>query len=519
MCKLLIVEDEAAFREGITEMVAWNEYGIDLCGICEDGTEGLQSFQAFQPDILLTDIQMPGMSGIELLRKAKESGHDFEALLLSGYSDFSYAKEGIKLGAMDYLVKPCMPEEILESVLKAKERLEERKENTKVIDHLKESWTKHLSEVKQQRLSHWLEEGCGKDQMVKDIQELKLSFKNKPVQAGIIHMQGSFIGEEGRERTAALMSAVYEPEGVELFQFSDYFVWIANAGKLQEKKHMADLGKLQRYLEKTFGIKAVLGVGNLQPLELLYQSYSEALKCLDIAFFSEAKKGVYSFSSLVLKNTADTSASKAIQNEEEMMDAFGQRDAVLMMSELDSWLAIMKDSEHISKSEAIQRATSLLNEAFKLLMKNYSADVHQELLNWNDQLSKAETFSAMSHMLKEAFKQLIQTAEGQNSVHKTVRAALDIIHSSYKSNLTLDSLAKDVFVSTSYLSSLFKQEMGINFLDYLHTYRIGKAKQLLKKGLKIYSAARLSGYQDERHFSSTFKKWTGMTPSEFQKRG
>lgn len=269
MTKLLIVEDEATLREGLYEMIDWNQYGIDVCAPCRDGLEGYNEFINEKPDILLTDIHMPQMSGLELIKRAKETDQDFEAILLSGYNEFSYAKEGIKLGAFDYLLKPCLPEDVVSTVVKAKEKIEDRKK----------------------------------------IENIVLQFKKTRIKHG-----------------------------------------------------------------------------------------TESL---------------------------DTK-----QNPEEMFDALTE----------------------------------------------------------------------------------------DEPIHKTVKAAVEILHQKYKQNITLDILAKEVFVSTAYLSSLFKQELGINFLDYLHKYRINKAKQLLKEDFKVYAVAKLVGYQDERHFSTTFKKWTGLTPTAYQRK-
>src|SRR5690606_20725187 len=107
---------------------------------------------------------------------------------------------------------------------------------------------------------------------------------------------------------------------------------------------------------------------------------------------------------------------------------------------------------------------------------------------------------------------------GRRTLHRTVQAAIDIIHERYQTNLSLELVAREVFVSNTYLSTLFKQELGVNFLDYVHQFRIEQSKSLLLQQLKIFAVAKLVGYQDERHFSHTFKKWMGITPSQYQKR-
>jgi len=245
----MIAEDDQIVREAIVNTIQWEEYHIQLCGAFANGADAYEAFQTIQPDLLLTDIRMPHLNGLELIEKAKQD-YEFEAILLSGYNDFKFAQKGLRLGVIDYLLKPCRPEEIIQVLLTASKRM-----------------NKHKPTVDQQQM----------------------------VPAAPFGMQN------------------------------------------------------------------------------------------------------------------------------------------------------------------------------------------------------------------------------QKRLHKTVEAALEIIHSKYNENISLDSIAQEVFVSTSYLSSLFKQEMNINFLDYLHQYRIEQAKHLLKDRLKIYAVAKLTGYQDERHFTKIFKRWTGQTPSQFQR--
>ena len=120
---LMIIDDEPLVRQGLQSLIDWNSYGFTVLTEAGNGEEGLEKVLRLSPDIVLLDIRMPGLSGVELMRRAREEGFRGRFILLTGYADFEYAREGIKYGATDYLLKPVDEEELLQAVLKAEQSL------------------------------------------------------------------------------------------------------------------------------------------------------------------------------------------------------------------------------------------------------------------------------------------------------------------------------------------------------------------------------------------------------------
>ncbi|MDX8362406.1 response regulator [Cytobacillus sp. IB215316] len=534
MFKLLIVEDEITIREGMEEMINWQQYGIEVCGICEDGLTGYQTFLATKPDILLTDIRMPQMNGLELIEKAQETGYDFLAILLSGYNEFSYAQEGIRLGAHDYLLKPCLPNDILNAVLTAKEKLETARES-KVV---KKTWDKHLPTLKWQKLSSWLKSAdLNYKKHLDDIEELRISLQDANIQVGVIKIHYPTTHNTSKQKdnhyfqtvldiTNKFISDFYNNNYIEVFQHNYEIVWCANVTTSYNEQRLNEhLTSMVLHINKAIEYSISIGVGSIQPsINLLHLSYKEALNVIEYQFYEEASDS-FLYSQLAQRAASTlnepTFHTKAIaEQEEKILHFLEQEEFNLANDQLYSWLHQLSQNSTTSRKNLNMIATAFILELGKLLhRKNIQSNEWIQNQPYQIELiTKAESFNELVNLVQENVNIIISLIKSQVPIHKTVKAALEIIHEKYHENITLDWLAKEVFVSTTYLSSLFKQELGINFLDYLHNFRINKSKPLLKDGLKVYAVAKLVGYQDERHFSSTFKKRVGQSPSEYQRK-
>ena len=134
MLKVLIIDDEPYVREGLKHIIDWQENGFEICGEASDGDEGYSKILELKPDIILIDIQMPGKLGLDIIKEAKENGVNSKFIIVSGYSNFDYAKKAIKYGVKDYLLKPIDEEELLEIALKLKREIEEENEGKENIE-------------------------------------------------------------------------------------------------------------------------------------------------------------------------------------------------------------------------------------------------------------------------------------------------------------------------------------------------------------------------------------------------
>jgi two-component system response regulator YesN len=533
--KLLVVEDEEVIREGIVSMIDWKSHGIEVCGQASNGVDGYELIEKKSPDILLTDIRMPQMDGLQLIQKAKDDQFEFEAILLSGFNDFEYAKQGIKLGVLDYILKPCRPESILKTVLKAKHSLEQRRKTVHDINQLRQTWRKNVPLVKWQTLTKWVYYPKSPLENRADLlEELQMSLLSQPVHIGIIRFDLSRVGHDNHDddqeliRFAALnivnetLAPAYENH-LESFRDGDDLLWCANVTPQTTNEELRKyLVFLQSNLEEYLNLSISIGIGTTyEMIDFVHQSYDEANIAIESRFY-KGKGGIFFYSELesikqakinILNDTEMTAL------ETEILKKLHNGQYAEAIDETENWLAHLQHNSQYTRNEVNLKTTAFIVEMEKLAHEQRvsTPEWKHDIVLWVEQLPHFETMDDIVTFIQKIMQNLVEILRSHSPLHRTIKTVLDIIHQRYDSDLSLNSVAKEVFVSTTYLSSLFKQELGINFLDYLHQYRIEQAKTLLRNNIKVYAVARLVGYQDERHFSNTFKKWAEQTPSQFQR--
>lgn len=536
MIKLLIVEDEETIRDGIVHMLNWESYQIKISAAVANGVEALEQFQSCPPDLLLTDIRMPKMDGLELIKQAKQYNQSFLPIILSGYNDFNYARQGLVLGVTDYILKPCRPEELLQAILSAKQQWEEQRQNDRTMQHLQHTWSKNRTLAKQQKLIQWMEHRKeGLENHERTIEELEMMLQPHHLHVGAVHIEQkalkiNYTTQDWDILSFAALNIVQETlrelyKGwIECFIYQEHIIWCANARPDNNQDLLLHyLQQLQSNIKTYLNLTVSIGIGDdVSSIEHIHDSFSQALKMLESRFFKGAGSILIYKSTFVDNNLTNDSilVNEQLHHlEDHMIETLQTAQYAKTLDLLEEWLQQLRVMRGGDKPDVHFKVTSFIIELQKLATKqhNSSFEWKTQVINWVEQSPQIETFDELTIIVKKIVQQLIESLAGRGNMHRTVQAAIDIIQERYAANLSLEQVAKEVFVSNTYLSTLFKQELGINFLDYLHQFRVEKSKPLLLNQLKVFAVAKMVGYQDERHFSHTFKKWTGLTPSQYQK--
>lgn len=418
MLTMLLIDDEYLVRKGIRETIDWSEYGIEIIGEASDGEDGLEMALKFTPDIILTDIRMPFMDGLEFMAKLRESGLNSSILVLSGHEDFSYVRTALQHGAADYLLKPIDNKHLISTVMKVAEKIKEERSTQLYFKRLKDE----LSTIKKQFLRELI---IGNIQDKSEIQD-KLKFYEIPLETS-----------------------------------GNYVISI----------------RINEYN---------LVLQQLSPQELL------------------------EFKTLIVNNIAQF----LLLNSKFM--------GIVIEKDDEEWVVIlhMLDSQDTGVGLVKERCTELVNRVKKEFSQPISIGI-SDICNEIEAISSAykDAYTASYFKLLPGSSCVVYTKEKDAvGFRREIREAINYIKNNYAKDITVELAAKELFISSSYLMHLFKDELGKTFNECITEYRIQVAKELLKDPqYKIYEVSENVGYGDVKYFSQVFKKVTGMSPSEYIK--
>ncbi len=543
MLRLLIAEDEAVFLEGLVESVDWASIGVEVCGTATNGGDALALAEELQPDLLLTDIRMPRMDGLELVETLVKHQQNVACILLTGYGDFHYALKAMRLGVSDYLVKPCRPAELIAVFQKVIEKLLQKREMEDDLSGLRRRLQENEEAAKRKHLLQWLKSPKSSAGRKELIGKYRMVIGQAPYWAAALRIDAKSLrrldygqSEMDLLRYAAVNIA-YETLHAEYPQIEityddrDLFV-VSSGAEYSVPKLRRALIRLQHNLNGFLRLTVSIGVsGSFASMDQLHDACEQSLEALETSFF-KGTGHIYFVSQEGKPEEADADSEhgdSAKKNEatlehleQLLIDYMKNGLHANALTTVEQWFAyFQRESSAYSHKEIRLHTLSLLARFMQLSKEMDVRDSpwKNQLVELAERVNHAETLEELDGLVSLALKQWVEATRSEHAPKRKVEQALELIFQHYNSSeLSLSFVAQSIFVSPSYLSTLFKQETGMNFLDYVHQYRIERAKPVLLSGqMKIYQIAREIGYFDEAHFTRTFKKWTGKSPSQFQK--
>ncbi len=534
MVKVFLVEDEIVMREGIKNNIKWEQEGFKFVGEASDGELAYPLIQKTRPDILITDIKMPFMDGLELSRLVKQEMPDMKIIILSGYDEFEYAKEAISIGITDYLVKPIAGAQLLEAVKKVGKTVQEERQQRMFLMTFEKEQLENTQLARQklfrklvsgkQPVSVLLEEGRKTG--------LDLAANRYNIMLFQIFADGKAEGysEEQNEVIRTIEKVTEEmPEvlmvelGLEGWAFILKELGERKLGQVEEDFFT----KLQNTICKYNGIEYFGGVG--KEVERL----SELNKC-----FEEANRA-FSYRYLKKRNQIIRSGSQArgcsvdgeLQLSRLNVDKLDRRlvDSFLKAG-LKSEVMHFIDEYFLSLGE--RNVQSLLFRQY-VTMDMYFATIamleqmgyeSRELVERCGDFQKmAEVFSTVEQT-KKYLRNVLETgidlreAVSRKKYSSLLKDARSYIEQNYDNeDISLNTVSASVNLSPNHFSTIFSQETGRTFIEYLTYVRMEKAKELLRStSMKTAEIAYAVGYKDPHYFSYLFKKTQECTPREFR---
>lgn len=508
MYKIIVVEDDRIIRRGICQTIPWGENGIEVVGEASDGEMALELIEEQQPHLVISDINMPFLNGLEMARQLKEISPDTKFIFLTGFEDFSYAQQAVQLKAFDYLLKPVDSELLLEKV---KEALAEWSKTFSNEQLLVESRA-----IRQQKFfKQLMTVGETENDIEKGLADLAVHLDGAFYSAIVVHD-----GHDGQLQSS-LDEQIVQHTLTQLDQGKFHLLSVADNEWVLLIGHdgpnvAVELAEL--LLEQLSNVTLAYG----RPYTNLFEmgrSFIEAKMALDLRYIMGAGK-LFSIDDKVTSGEQTAENLRVI--DAKLMAQIKQGVPEKVTELLEQFYEAIIDYQSLSLADlkvmTLKYATLLsfeIDRWSKDETSTHSAEVYQAVMEMN---SLQEMKQIIQVLINEWSQILYRKEESKFKSH--VDLAIHYMIEYYSdSTLTLQKLAKLIHVSAPYLSNLFKIEKGFNFGDYLVELRMKKAMELLREeSLKTYEISEQVGYSNPQYFSICFKKYTGHTPAEFKKK-
>ena len=530
------MEDERWIRRGLCETIDWKTEGIRLTGEAADGEEAMRIMERSSPDIVITDIVMPGMDGITFLKSMRESKMASQVIIMSGYSDFEYARTALKNGAFDYVLKPINEQNMLGVIRRCVQELKRKRQTETELQQL--AWSaretlvlarQRLFEMLLTREPHspgWVAGQMNALQVDLDPSRIRV-FAVKVVDWGskaeaardrslLLYALGNMLEETGRGFGPVAAFPVHHPKSV---GEADLVMLHSEAESLGGQTP-AVAGELPRLIEQAghmLGVRIVIGYSAESHHGKLSELFEEALQAAAHWFYEGGGK-LFGAERAVRAPMADVPYHGPVGWDGRFASALNIGDPKLLEQlarELGEHLRLHRD---LCRPLAIRRG---LRQLFQ--------NVHRSRSQGRAQAPEAEpafpselpdcTLDALQDALLDAIMDTGRCERPGRSRKWIVERALRYIESS-GDQVTMNDVAAHLYLNHSYFSKVFHEEMGVTFSKYVLRSRIDAAKRLLKETpLKIYEIAGQVGYSDIRHFTKLFKEFEGMTPVQYREYG
>lgn len=536
MITMMLVDDKKDVVEGIESMYDWLAISIKIVSKAYDGQTAYEEFLKHRPNIIISDIRMPYMSGLELTKKVKEIDENVKVILLSGYDDFEYAQKAMEYGAEEYLLKPTNILEIYESVKKAQKKILFEENQKKFQVQARQKLMQSLPLLKDQYIQYLV---FSSDQESYEIIHEKFEFLDIKLKLHdlivIIFEIDNYriLSEQNSQITMELYrfsimnianEIVSKETDSEMFRFhNDRLILVYNADKsINQQENLSVACKLsdqiRRYINKFIGITVTIVVGDYcKSIRDFYTVCDRAIECLryKLKFGNNYVVAVGD----VIRNNMDSIERFKKFEKEELLTAIkiGDKEDAKML--LKQFMSSLYKSYGYCPDAFKKFVLELVVEVFSMStdFENHEYVLRQEL-DYIYKLKSLKTYEEIEQWVSCCvFSMTDKMSNVQMSQNeKDIEKAKQYINSHLDENITLKNVSDYIALSQNYFSAMFKEVVGVSFISYLIDARVEKAKVLLDKGnMKIYEIANAVGYNDRRYFSEVFKKHVGMTPTEY----
>ncbi|MCR8634172.1 response regulator transcription factor [Paenibacillus radicis (ex Xue et al. 2023)] len=514
MYKVLLVDDERIILEGISNVVNWAKAGTKLIGTARNGIEAYDKVQLDPPDIIISDIKMPGMDGLQLAAKIAENYPNIKMVLLSGFGEFEYARSAIRYGVKQYLLKPCNENKIVEVLQELVKELGQEEQREQFVDNMRYGLEKILPHVKEQFLKEFVtNKTYGKRDWEYYRNLFKMDLENRKVRLILFQLEGYFEFEhmfavkniaEDLLKKMVLSSTVGE----------QVLIVVEDTEPVSELLDCISL--IRETFFRYYKIDLTIALSEADDITRARVLYKQTLECLNYRFYLGE-------GSLITKRDI------VGVEQPEIGELVFDEDNLMLQIKTGYWEEASQEIDLFFQKVAglrsnIPTAKSYVIQLYMAMIRLGDSDSIHHYMDKLVALMDLETLQAIQSFFKEVAHQITVShyEQTRNKHSAIVNKVVDIINEHLGNpELSLNGVAQQIlYMNPDYLGKLFKKETGEKFSNYVMKARINKATELIgqKSDIKIFELAEQLGFGDNpQYFSQVFKKYTGCTPSEFMK--
>lgn len=528
MCKMLIADDEALARYAFKTLISKNFTDIRIVGEAESGNQAVEMVRALRPDLIAMDIKMPGINGIEASAQIMSEFPETSILILTAYDNFNYIQRALDIGVKGYLLKPFKKEEVIGKINKIMAEMN----NGKDAGSFREQVENKIRVVKPFIEKELISAIIGGNADVEEIRSYT-HFLQEKIEAGyfmlLSHGQGPVesindsvrnrifrdkVSEVAEKHLPILKKCIFgNPRGNVIVAFFPCDNLKSEAAVIQEAEVIAR--EIKRRIKLIAVVDISIGIGNPHAgIGELKTSYNEA--CIALREASKAdgvrhyrtcsakpEQGLQVYplhlEEALLEEIKVGDMAKAMELVEELITRFSDfhTDTAVLKEVIGQFISVLKRTA-LQLGVGINRIGEV-----GLLMEMNGLETPEEMILW----CKNSAFTVLEHI--EPLK--------QNRDDGKIRKVHEFIKANFQKDITLEMAAEEIGFSPQYLSRVFKEETGMNFVEFITEKRIAFAKELLRNGNRnIKEVGNAAGYSDTNYFCRIFKKVTGMTPTQYK---
>ena len=509
--QILLADDNPMIREGLSAMIDWKEYGYQLAGAAKDGAEALAFLERNPCDLLITDIRMPEMSGLELIRRVRENKWNTEVIVISAYGEFEYAKSALQYGAENYLLKPISQERLIESLMLTRSTLDQR---AKTAQHEFERILLKL-----------LLSPRGTAILPKELEEVSVTLNASSYCLTLLRLDAfdektaQLFGSDENDDTAqdVVMAFLSRYSSCYSTMISEDLMLILFLLEEDNRNQLkALISELAEYLELYSGARILAIIGEtVSEIDRLADTWLGIQSLMRNEFF-------WNHQGVLVTDTAPGGAAQSARAFDlaPLLGAARAMNPVTAGQETERLIRQMRDES--PSIDVVRDVMSEIMFRFTDIVAEFGGDPAEALptAGYHDRLYlSSNNITDLASSLAQTVQRLCEYLNGivKKSGQIRISDIVNYINANYAEAITVKRLSELFYISPVYLGRLFSSKMGVSLNSYVNAVRIKNAQTLLQTtDLKVYAVCSSVGYKSIKYFYKVFKDEVGMTPHEYR---